>query len=144
MHRGPECPIGEAIIVFLTIKRRQVHKHVLDISFADYSELRARLGSNPAAPAEPKSLIGLKCLSQCNGQATGCSLGRGVRNGYTVRNNNEARQRSAPTHFLVKRRSPMPRAACDCAGTCPSSDPTDRLSWPCTWRRPTEPPQNRA
>ena len=69
MHRWPERPIGETIIILLTIKRRQVHQRVLNPPFVDHSGLGCRLGSYLAAPTEPKSLVGLKCLSQCNGQA---------------------------------------------------------------------------
>ena len=68
VHRWPERPIGETIVVLLTIKRRQVHQRVLNPPFVDYSGLGCRLGSYLAAPTEPETLIGLKCFSQCNGQ----------------------------------------------------------------------------
>ena len=75
----------------------------MDVSFVDYSGLRTRLGNDPAAPSEPQPLIGSKGLSQCNGQAAGCSFVGRIGNRYTVRNNDEARQRNAPTWCVVKR-----------------------------------------
>src|SRR6516162_2849738 len=105
MHRWPECPIGKAIIVFLTIKRRQVHERVLHTPFVDYSGLGTGLGSYPAGPAEPNPVIGLKRLSQCNGQASCCTFAGGVRNRYAVGNNHKARQRSAPKTALAKLRA---------------------------------------
>src|SRR5688572_14618815 len=92
MHGWPECPIGKTIVIFLTIKRCQVHKHVLDTPFVNYSRLGTRLGSYPATPAEPEPLIGLERLSQCNGQTSGSPFAGGVGNRYAVRNNDEARQ----------------------------------------------------
>src|SRR5436190_23779546 len=96
MHRWPECPVGEAMIVFLTIKRRQVHEHVSNIPFAHYSGLRTRLGNYLAAPSEPEPLIGLKGLPQCDDQTACCSFCGRIGHRYTVRDNDEARQRSAP------------------------------------------------
>src|ERR1700730_3102706 len=111
MHRWPKCPIGETTIVFLTVKRRQVHEHVLNIPFVNYSRLGSRMGSHLAAPAEPETLIGLKRLSQCNGQASSGPFAGGVGNRYAVRNNDEARQRSAPRWSLAPRRvSAAPQA----------------------------------
>src|SRR5436190_13308227 len=95
MHRRPQRPVGKTRIVFLTIKRGEVEEHIMDVSFVDYSGLRTRLGNNPAAPSEPQPLIGLKGLSQCNGQAAGCSFVGRIGNRYTVRNNDEARQRTS-------------------------------------------------
>ena len=100
VHRGPERPIGKTIIVFLTIERRQVHQRVLNPPFVHHSGLGCGLGSYLAAPTEPEALIGLKCLSQCNGQAPRGSLARGIRNRYPVRNDDESRQRSAPRRLF--------------------------------------------
>src|ERR1700738_2436483 len=108
MHCWPECPVRENIIIFPTIKWRQVQEHVLDILFVDYSGQRTRLGCHPAAPAEPEPLIALKRLSQCNGQSTGCAFAGDVGNRAAVRNNYEARQRSAPTRSLLETESTLP------------------------------------
>src|SRR5437899_12917959 len=107
MHRWPKCPIGETIIVFPTVKRREIHEHVLNIAFVDQSGVGSRMGSYLAAPAEPETLIGLKRLSQCNGQASSGPFAGGVGNRYAVRNNDEARQRSAPRRSLAQRRAPV-------------------------------------
>jgi hypothetical protein len=40
MYCWPECPVRETIIIFPTIKWRQVQEHVLDIFFVDYSGQR--------------------------------------------------------------------------------------------------------
>ena len=96
VHRWPERPIGETIIVLLTIERRQVHQRVLNPPFVDHSGLGCRLGSYLAAPTEPETLIGSKCLSQCNGQAPRASFARDIGNPYPVRNDDESRQISAP------------------------------------------------
>src|SRR5580704_18522813 len=85
MHCWPECPVCETIIIFPTIKWRQVQEHVLDIFFVDYSGQRIRLGCHPAAPAEPEPLIALKRLSQCNGQSTRCAFAGDVGNRDAVR-----------------------------------------------------------
>src|ERR1700738_5163745 len=106
MHCWPECPVRENIIIFPTIKWRQVQEHVLDILYVDYSGQRTRLGCHHAAPAEPEPLIALKRLSQCNGQSTGCAFAGDVGNRDAVRNNYEARQRSAPTRSLLETRGP--------------------------------------
>src|SRR5258708_3315429 len=111
MHRWPECPIGETIIVFLTVERGQVHERILNIAFVDHSGLGSRMGSYPAAPAEPETLIGLKRLSQCNGQSSSGPFAGGVGNRYAVRNNDEARQRCAPRRALAQRRAPVARQA---------------------------------
>src|ERR1700730_15843069 len=100
VHCWLECPIGETIVVFLTVKRRQVHERVLNIPFVDHSGLGCRMSSYLTAPAEPETFIGLTRLSQCNGQASSGPFTCGVGNRYTVRNNDEARQRSAPRRFL--------------------------------------------
>jgi hypothetical protein len=100
VHRWPERPIGETIVVLLTIKRRQVHQRVLNPPFGDYSGLGCRLGSYLAAPTEPETLIGLKCFSQCNGQPPRGSCARGIGNRYPVRNDDESRQRSAPRRLF--------------------------------------------
>ena len=100
VHRWPERPIGKTIIVLLTIERRQVHQRVLNPPFVHHSGLGCRLGSYLAAPTEPETLIGLKCLSQCNGQAPRGSFARGIRNRYPVRNHDESRQRSAPRRLF--------------------------------------------
>ena len=100
VHRWPERPIGETIIVLLTIKRRQVHQRVLNPPFVDHSGLGCRLGSYLAAPTEPEALIGLKCLSQCNGQAARGSFVRGIGKRYPVRDDDETRQRSAPRRLF--------------------------------------------
>ena len=104
VHRWPERPIGETIIVLLTIERRQVHQRVLNPPFVDHSGLGCRLGRYLAAPTEPETLIGLKCLSQCNGQAPRGSFARGIGNRYPVRNDDEfeAKKRSK-TALLVQR-----------------------------------------
>jgi hypothetical protein len=44
----------------------------------------------------------LKRLSQCNGQSTGSAFAGDVGNRDAVRNNYEARQRSAPTRSLLE------------------------------------------
>src|SRR6266849_1204447 len=106
MHRWPKCPIGETIIIFLTVKRREIHKHVLNIPFFDHSGPGSRMGSYLTAPAEPETLIGLKRLSQCNSQASSGPFAGGVGNRYAVRYNDEARQRSAPRWCLAQRRAP--------------------------------------
>src|SRR6478736_4884286 len=110
MHCWPECPVRETIIIFPTIKWRQVQEHVLDILFVDYSGQRTRLGCHPAAPAEPEPLIALKRLSQCNGQSTGCAFAGDVGNRTpletTTRRGKEALQhgpslkRRAPYHSI--------------------------------------------
>src|ERR1700736_3007884 len=100
VRRWPECPIGETIVVFLTVKRRQVHERGLNIPFVDHSGLGCSAVPYLAEPAEPETFIGLKRLSQCNGQASSGPFTCGVGNRYTVRNNDEARQRSAPRRFL--------------------------------------------
>ena len=100
VHRWPERPIGETIIVLLTIERRQVHQRILNPPFVDHSGLGCRLGRYLAAPTEPETLIGSKCLSQCNGQAPRGSFARGIGNRYPVRNDDELRQRSAPRRLF--------------------------------------------
>src|SRR6202023_405152 len=84
------CPIGETIIVFLTIERREVDQHVLNIPFVDHSGRGRRIGYL-AAPAEPETLIVLKRLSQCDGHASSSPFTGGVGNRYAVRNNGEPR-----------------------------------------------------
>src|SRR5882757_4119443 len=82
MHRWPESPVGETIIVFLTVKRRQVHERILNTPSADHSGLGSRVRSHLAAPAEPESVIGLKRLSQCNGQTSRSPSAGSVGNRY--------------------------------------------------------------
>src|SRR6266446_4562368 len=94
VHRWPERAIRKTIIVFPTVKRCQIHEHVLNIPFVDHSGLGSRMGGYLAAPAQPETLIGLKRLSQCNGQASSGPFAGGVGNRYAVRYNDEARQRS--------------------------------------------------
>src|SRR5262245_45067812 len=95
VHRWPERPIGETIIVLLTIERRQIHQRILNPPFVDHSGLGCRLGSYLAAPTKPETLIGSKCLLQCNAQAPRGFFARGIGNRYPVRNDDESRQRSA-------------------------------------------------
>src|SRR5260370_2401959 len=95
VHRWPERPIGETVIVLLTIERRQVHQRVLNPPFVDHSGLGCRLGSYLAAPTEPETLIGSKCLSQCNGQPPRASIARGICNRYPVKNAAESSETTA-------------------------------------------------
>src|SRR5436305_7367375 len=100
MHRWPERPIGKPIVVLLTIKRCEIHQRVLNSPLINHSRPRCRLGSHLAAPTKPETLIGLKCLSQCNGQAARGSFARGIGKRYPVRDDDESTQRSAPRRLF--------------------------------------------
>jgi hypothetical protein len=62
------------------------------------------MGSYLAAPAEPETLIGLKRLSQCNGQASSGPFAGGVGNRYAIRNNDEARQKKRSKTVTTQKR----------------------------------------
>src|SRR6266542_6287141 len=64
MHRWPKRPICKAVVVLLTISRRQVDDGVLHPFLVDYCGLQSRLRSHPATPAKPEPVIGLKDLAQ--------------------------------------------------------------------------------
>src|SRR5205823_4820000 len=113
VHRWPERPIGETIVVLLTIKRRQVHQRVLNPPFIDHSGLGCRLGSYLAAPTEPETLIGLKCFSQCNGQPPAvplpAALGTDTRLETTTSRGKEALQDGASRTTYCGRGGPANR-----------------------------------
>ena len=92
MHHWPQGPVCEAAVVFLPVRRGQVHQRVLHRAALNERWRRAWICGRLAAPAEPQPLVFLESLAQRDGKSARSRLGCRIGYRNPVRDDHQSRQ----------------------------------------------------
>ena len=92
MQDGPQDPIGEAVVVFLIVRRREIRHDIRKAAFLDGAGSDVLVRRYRPAPAEPQTAVALEQGTNGDGQAPGLIGAVPARDCYSIRNDDQPRQ----------------------------------------------------